>query len=471
METLLREKEKLDSLIKRKFTREITVLFTDICGSTRLAEELGDIAMRTLLKNHNDIIFPIVEAHRGVLVKTMGDGTLSYFEKAPDAVLAAVDIQKGFEKYNEKSAHPPIILRCGLNTGRGIVEKNDVYGDVVNTAQRFEAMAKPGEILISADTNKLSHEEKELKIVFSGETQVKGKAGMQKVYKVVWREESAEEQYKTSVKTAPPLPPATQVTTEMPLEWDGKRPTTSSITIGAGKEAKVIVAEEGKEPKEYDLNSAPVIIGRSTNANIHLDETYVSRKHARIIFENGKYYIEDLHSHIGTIHAGVKITRYEMRDKDEFIIGSVKLVFLQGAEKPAEKEQVFMDGEVTMELNVREILRLLVEGEGGVVAQYDLTPSPMVIGRIAEADIRLDNQIVSRKHARIFVKEGKAVIEDLKSNNGTYVNGQKIEKTEVAPGEEIGIGPFILRVVDPTKPTPKGEPSLVKKVFSFLKKT
>ena len=63
LETLLKEKEKLDSLIHRKFTKDITVMFTDLSGSTRLSEEIGDISMRSLLKNHYDIVTPIIKSN------------------------------------------------------------------------------------------------------------------------------------------------------------------------------------------------------------------------------------------------------------------------------------------------------------------------------------------------------------------------------------------------------------------------
>jgi len=72
------------------------------------------------------------------------------------------------------------------------VEKKDIYGDVVNVAQRFEGLAKSGEILLSTETCDLVKEEEDLLVVFSQETHIKGKIGLQKVFKVLWREDEIE---------------------------------------------------------------------------------------------------------------------------------------------------------------------------------------------------------------------------------------------------------------------------------------
>lgn len=472
LETLLKEKEKLDSLIHRKFTKDITVMFTDLSGSTRLSEEIGDISMRSLLRNHYDIVTPIIKNNQGILVKTMGDGTMSYFENPSDAVRAAVEIQLGMRKFNEKATHPPLLIRCGLNTGRGIVEKNDVYGDVVNTAQRFESLGKPNEILMSEDTFNLVRQTGEFRIIFSGETSIKGKAGQQKVFKVVWSPEdmARADEYKTTPKIAVASLVGGAVTSDVPLPVLSSVPHGETLRLGVQGVAKLTVEEKAHPPKVYDLSTASVVIGRAAEADIHLDESYISRKHAKISYEDGKFYIEDLHSHIGTAYHGERISRREMNDSDEFFLGAVKLIFKREAPKPQEFKEAPPTGEATMALNLSDMMRLKVEMEGALQAQYEITPQPVVIGRTQEADIRLDNPLISRRHVRIYVNAGKAVIEDLKSNNGTFLNGQKIDKAEASIGDEIRIGPYTLTLGDPLQGGQRDEESIMRKVFSFLKK-
>jgi pSer/pThr/pTyr-binding forkhead associated (FHA) protein len=112
--------------------------------------------------------------------------------------------------------------------------------------------------------------------------------------------------------------------------------------------------------------------------------------------------------------------------------------------------------------------------EGGKnIARVDLSDKPLIIGRTDDADITLPNPVVSRKHAKIYFENRAVFIEDLKSNNGTFVNGGKTDKTEVRPEDLIRIGPFTLQIIDPTRPKVEQAnkmSTLKDKVLSFLSK-
>jgi class 3 adenylate cyclase len=193
VDKIIEERERLDKLFKEKFTRVITVMFTDLKGSTSIAETQGDFASRTLIKQHNDILFPIIKNHSGTLVKTMGDGTMSYFERPQDALRSAVEIQKGMDGYNiEKKPKVPILIRIGIHTGTGIVEQNDIFGDVVNVASRFEGQANPGEICLSEDTYNALDDKSEVYCRFVKETTLKGKKDPVKLYKAFWNPKEIE---------------------------------------------------------------------------------------------------------------------------------------------------------------------------------------------------------------------------------------------------------------------------------------
>lgn len=187
LERLIEERERLEAIIKRKFTRTVTVMFTDMKGSTSLAETEGDVATRYLLKKHTDFIAAAVRDGGGTLVKTMGDGTLSWFPEAPAAVRAAVGIQRHIAEFNRgRHGRPPLLVRVGMNTGTGIIEKDDIFGDVVNVAARFESLARPGEICISRSTNELLGDEFVRRFVRSAH--LKEKKGLHQVFKVFWDE-------------------------------------------------------------------------------------------------------------------------------------------------------------------------------------------------------------------------------------------------------------------------------------------
>ena len=97
-------------------------MFTDLKGSTAIAEEMGDNAIRLLIEHHNDIVFPIIEKGKGRLVKTMGDGTMSYFDEAQDAVQTGMEIQKMIDEFNKsEEINIPMGIRIGIHTGPGLV--------------------------------------------------------------------------------------------------------------------------------------------------------------------------------------------------------------------------------------------------------------------------------------------------------------------------------------------------------------
>lgn len=193
IDKLLEQREQLDKLFKEKFTRLITVMFTDLKGSTSIAEMQGDLASRALIKQHNDIVFPLIAKNQGILVKTMGDGTMSYFNKPQDSIRAAIEIQKGIDQFNlEKKSKVPILIRIGIHTGQGIVEEKDIFGDVVNVASRFEGQANPGEIYFSEETYNALEDKSEFYCRFIKETTIKGKKDPVKLYKTFWNPKEIE---------------------------------------------------------------------------------------------------------------------------------------------------------------------------------------------------------------------------------------------------------------------------------------
>ncbi len=491
LEALLSEKEKLESLIKRRFTKTITVMFTDLTGSTRLSAEIGDLPMRSLLKRHNDIVIPAIETNSGVMVKTMGDGTMSYFEDPSDAVVSAITIQREIKSFNRSLQHPPLLIRCGLNTGVGIVEKKDVYGDVVNVAQRFEALANPCEILLSEDTFNVVKENASFVIKFVKETAIKGKAGPQTVYKVEWEPEDSSDIYLTT-NEAGDFAGEGMVTSDIVIpddvEMDDLGTGTQLVETPPAPEYRVKIERKEGMPVYHELLPETMVIGRSPQVEINVPERFVSRRHARIVFEGGEYYIEDLNSHIGTLFNGEKVSKRKMAAGEIFTIGSVKITFQkiqtkipnevmgEGSETDGKDDNAFPDSDATLAMASKNILCLFLIERGKPTSSYDLREEPILIGRHEECDIVLKSPLVSRRHSKVWAKNGVAYLEDLSSNNGTFLNGSRVEKGEGKPGDEIKIGPFLLTVQSPLAPKTDNEKwdndsdGLVKKVFSFLKK-
>lgn len=119
-----------------------TVLFTDIVGSTRRAEELGDRRWRALLDVHDELAVRVVAAHDGTLVKMTGDGFMATFDRPGRAILAAAE-------FGRQVGEIGVEIRMGVHTGEVEVRGDDVGGLAVHLASRVMDMAQPGEILVS----------------------------------------------------------------------------------------------------------------------------------------------------------------------------------------------------------------------------------------------------------------------------------------------------------------------------------
>ena len=129
---------------------EQTLLFTDIVGSTQMYADRGDPVAFTSVRHHFTETFAIVAAHRGVVVKTIGDATMAAFIDPVDAVRAGVAIQRAFVDLDA------IRLRVSINTGACIaVRLNadiDYFGHAVNVAAKLQVLVEGGQLVMSDQT-------------------------------------------------------------------------------------------------------------------------------------------------------------------------------------------------------------------------------------------------------------------------------------------------------------------------------
>src|SRR5689334_9417454 len=96
----------------------VTMMFTDIEGSTALRTKLGDAKTDALLRQHDELIRHEIEIHKGRDQKAaLGDGFLAVFASTRRALTCAIAIQRALDSFNLQSAEPPLRVRIGLNTG------------------------------------------------------------------------------------------------------------------------------------------------------------------------------------------------------------------------------------------------------------------------------------------------------------------------------------------------------------------
>jgi class 3 adenylate cyclase len=125
-----------------------TVLFTDIVGSTRLAQELGDERWRELLAEHDSVVRRQLQTFDGREVKSTGDGFLATFESPAQAVQCARAIRDRLRALD-------VEIRAGIHTGECERVGSDLAGIAVHAASRIESAATPGEILVSSTVHDL----------------------------------------------------------------------------------------------------------------------------------------------------------------------------------------------------------------------------------------------------------------------------------------------------------------------------
>jgi class 3 adenylate cyclase len=162
----------------------VTLLFSDIEGSTELNERLGDDRWLAVLEDHNAIVRRALAAHRGREVKSQGDGFMLAFQDPADGLDCAVAMQRSFARRNADRPEAEIRVRMGLHAGPAIRRGDDFFGRNVVVAARIAAHAQGGEILVS-DAVGAGGEPMELAL--------KGLKGTQRVHRVPWSETSANE--------------------------------------------------------------------------------------------------------------------------------------------------------------------------------------------------------------------------------------------------------------------------------------
>ena len=142
------------------------IMFTDIVGYVTLMGEDESKALDLLAKNRT-LIKSATEQFRGQWLKEMGDGTLSCFASAVDAVNCALGIQQTL-LYD-----PDLTLRIGIHVENVVFKSGDAFGDGVNVASRIEPLAEPGGICVSGRVYSYIMDRPDIESVFLGEKELK----------------------------------------------------------------------------------------------------------------------------------------------------------------------------------------------------------------------------------------------------------------------------------------------------------
>ena len=156
----------------------VTLMFTDIEGSTRMSEQQGDDRWSEIIDRHFASVRQIVERAGGTLIKTLGDGTMIAFPAVRDALSSAVELQRSATGLNLR-------IRIGVHTGDALHSAGDYVGITVNKAARIASAAAGGEILISSVTAELATGQ-DVDLGPGRVVELKGLDGTHRIVPVIW---------------------------------------------------------------------------------------------------------------------------------------------------------------------------------------------------------------------------------------------------------------------------------------------
>jgi adenylate cyclase len=161
------------------------ILAADVVGYSRLMEADEADTLARLKSTRENLIDPKISAHKGRIVKLMGDGALIEFSSVVDAVGCAVEIQRTMAECNaELPKEKQFEFRIGVNLGDVIVEGQDIYGDGVNVAARLQSLGDPGGVVISGTAFDQVEKKLDYRFEFLGERKLKNIEKPVRLYRV-----------------------------------------------------------------------------------------------------------------------------------------------------------------------------------------------------------------------------------------------------------------------------------------------
>ena len=135
--------------------RDITILFTDLKGSTALYERIGDLKAFALVRQHFDSLGKVILRCGGAIVKTIGDAIMASFLSPASAVEAAKGLIEEIDQFNRTLGARDFVLKIGIRRGASIAvtlnDKLDYFGQMVNIAARVQGLAEADEICLTEE--------------------------------------------------------------------------------------------------------------------------------------------------------------------------------------------------------------------------------------------------------------------------------------------------------------------------------
>ena len=244
-------------------TEELAILFADISGSTMLYETLGNVAARQMVVRCLGMMTAKLAAHRGTLIKTIGDEIMCSFPSAAAALRAACDMQEAVES-GKPGGDTPMYVRIGFNFGEVLRETNDVHGDVVNVAARITEVARARQILATLAAVEALPAELRDRARHIRRANIKGRQAALDLFRIGWR----------------------------PDEDDGVRIGNPAHRKPEGLHEQLLLRYLDQQIT-LSVRNMSASLGRDADCSIVIDEDCVADRHAIVQYQLGKFFISD----------------------------------------------------------------------------------------------------------------------------------------------------------------------------------
>ncbi|MEO7329375.1 MAG: adenylate/guanylate cyclase domain-containing protein, partial [Minicystis sp.] len=178
----------LSEVLRKRFTKNLGLCFTDIVGSTPYFSRFGDEAGRRLHQRHFDVLRSAIAPHAGRIIDTAGDGAFCCFPSMDEAASALCDFFRVLCEDNGK--HPPqdeLSVRCGLHWGEVLTDGKMVSGESVNLCSRVGQLGDGKEIRITRDAFQRLSSSFKLRCTTLPPAELKGITGSVDLFRLEWQ--------------------------------------------------------------------------------------------------------------------------------------------------------------------------------------------------------------------------------------------------------------------------------------------
>lgn len=286
-------------------THPRTVMFADLSGSSTLYKLLGNLGAKAKIDDVLTAMISEVESHEGQLIKTIGDEIMVTFEDITEACHCAQVLLRQVAQVDSQ-----LPVRIGMSFGETLIEKDDVFGDIVNDAAHLTHVARAGQILLSQTMYDHLPEDLRFDCHEFDRVTIKGNDEKSVIYRLPWES----------------FTQAHNATAVMSIGNITESNDLIRITLQYGEQKVCILPHQ-----------TPFILGRDSNrANLRINHDLASREHCEVVFRRGKFVLVD-HSTNGTYVSSQNQEEIYLRREEFPLVGDGKISIGQSIKQGEER--------------------------------------------------------------------------------------------------------------------------------------